>query len=635
LPYLFPLSYTLTIGITLFGQSVLLLPIFLLGVSNIYPLYNATTIFSYLAAGYFAYLFFKELQDNEMVSIISGGLYMLLPFRVYNIAHLNLLFNFPIPLCFLFLLRYLKNNHKKELVCFNIFLLSQFLFDLSLGFYLSISLAFFILIYLLIKQPLNWRALLGLPISLLPTIAIILLVPLPFLQKDVSLSPSDSSFNPAQYLPALSFCANKSSLFYLLNRSWNPLLPLFPGFSVVFFYVFAFSFYVSKLRDKILLAVIVGAYAIPSLIAFVLTRRQAFDRIDSLLEICLMAFFGSLAHLIFSIRKKIPWPLKLISSLLLIIVFISFYPFPKIFDLFNALAKVFPFLYRSRGLRTDYILPLLIIGLFAFGLKAFLEKKRDKKIYPLIIVLVLLLEHFRWPVIMAKLPELDVEAKRIYRMTDSYPDHFGILELPFLAPFSINTFCLLTRYHNKHTYHGYYLKYVDPLHLRREKELRVNNRFRGLANPDLIKKLKDNGLYLIIIHGSFLPYVSKGDLPAIWQKIRENVLAGQELGLIKKIKEQRTSILIVLDDGRNGQEIIYPIPYFALLSKRQIQFKLKADQPIRGHVFLNDHLIAVKEYPAGEHAISFDIRTAPKQTQINRLRVVSNHSVTIGDLHIK
>lgn len=72
LPYLFPLSYTLTIGITLFGQSVLLLPIFLLGVSNIYPLYNATTIFSYLAAGYFAYLFFKELQDNEMVSIIRG-----------------------------------------------------------------------------------------------------------------------------------------------------------------------------------------------------------------------------------------------------------------------------------------------------------------------------------------------------------------------------------------------------------------------------------------------------------------------------------------------------------------------------------------------------------------------------------
>lgn len=634
LPFLFPLSYTLTIGVALFGQSVLLLPIFLLGIPNIYPLYNGITIFSYLAAGYCAYLFFKELQDNETVSIISAGLYILLPFRVYNIAHLNMLFNFPAPLCFFFLLKYLKNNQKKDLIYFNVFWLSQFLFDLSLGFYLSISLAFFWLIYVLIQRPVRLRGMGWLFSSLLPTMAVIILIHAPFLQKDISLSPSDPSFNPAQYLPSLSFYANKSTLLYLLKKLWDPPLPLFPGFSVVFFYIYAFSSYVSNLRDKILLAVMVGAYVIPGLIAVVFFRKEAYDRIDSLLEICLLVFFGSLASLVFLARKKIPWPLKLVSFLLLIIIFISFQPFPKIFDLFNALAKFFPFLHRSRGLRTFYILPLLIIGLFAFGLKAFLEKKRDKKIYLWAIVLILLLEHFRWPVAMAKLPELNVDAKKIYKMVDPYPPHFGILELPFL-PASSNTYSLMTQFHNKHTYHGYYLIYSDPLGLNDEKELRVESELTGLVNPDLIKKLKDNGLYLIIINGSFIRHVYDGDLPAIWRKIRQNILRGQQLGLFKEIKEQPTSFLIILDDGQHGQDINYQIPYFALVGRKAIHFKLQTTQPTQSHIYFNGRLIAVKDYPIGEHETLLDFQTAPKQNQINRIQISNDHPVTVNNLEIK
>lgn len=634
LPILFPLSYTLTIGTTLFGQSVLLLPVFLLGISNVYPVYNAVTIFSYVAAGYGAYLFFKELQDSEAVSIISASLYMLLPFRVYNIPHLNMMFNFPIPLCFFFLLRYLKNSRKKDLVYFNVFLLSQYLFDLSLGFFLSISLAFFVLVYVLTMRPTNGRTLLGLFVSLLPTIGIVLLVHLPFLQKGVSLSPSGSSFNPGQYSSALSFYSNKSTLLYLLNRTWDPPLPLFAGFSVAFFYIFAFSSFVSKLRDRILLAVMVGAYAVPSLLAFVFSYTQAYGRIEAPLEWGLLVFFVSLAVLLISARKKISRPLKLVSVLLLVLIFISFDPFPRIFDLFNALAKFLPFLHRSRGVRTYYIVPLLTIGLFAFGLKAFLEKKRDKKVYLWAVVLVLLLEHFRWPVMMAKLPALRTPARSIYRMMDSYPDFFGILELPFL-PIPSNAYSLLTRYHKQHTYHGYSGIYADTLDLAGEKELRVNNRFRGLRNPGLIEKFKDNGLYLILIHRVFLPAGDKVDPSALWQGIRKNALAGQELGLVKEIKEQDSALLIVLDDERKGPEITYPIPYFALVGRTQLQFKLQTSQRTQAQFFFNDHLIAVEEYPAGKQVIVLDIQTAPKQTQINRLRVVSDHPVSVRDLRMR
>ena len=309
LPFLFPLSYTLTIGFTLFGQSLLLLPIFLLGTPNIYALYNAITIFSYLAAGYCAYLFFKELLDDETVSIISAGLYMLLPFRVYNIPHLNMLFNFPAPLCFYFLLRYSKNNRNRDLIFFNVFLLSQFLFDLSLAFYLSVSLAFFWMIYVLIQRPVRFRGTGRLILSLLATMAVIVLIHAPFLQKEVSLSPSEPRFDPGQYLPSLSFYANKSTLLFLLNKLWDPL-PLFPGFSVVFFYFYAFSSYAANLRDRILLAVMAGAYMIPGLVAVVFFRKAAFGQINSLLEICLLVFFGSLAFLVFFSQEKDPLALE-------------------------------------------------------------------------------------------------------------------------------------------------------------------------------------------------------------------------------------------------------------------------------------------------------------------------------------
>lgn len=633
LPFLFPLSYTLTIGFTLFGQSVLLLPVFLLGIPNIYPLYNAITIFSYLAAGYCAYLFFRELQDDETVSIISACLYILLPFRVLNITHLNLLFNFPIPLCFLFLLKYLKNNRKKDLILLNVCLLSQFLFDLSLGFYLSISLVFFVLIHVLITRPLNRRGLSWLFVSLLPTMAVILLVHLPFLQKDISLSPSDPSFNPRQYIPALSFYANRSYLLLFLDRIWDTL-PLFPGFSVVFFYLFAFSSFVSNIWEKILLAVMVGSYVIPGVIAVVFFRKQDFARVDSITEIGLMLLFFSLAILVFLARKKIPLNLKLASLLLLSLLFISFNPFPKIFDFFNAVAKFFPFLHRSRGLRVLYILPLLMIGIFSIGLKIFLEKKRTKKIFLWAIVLILLLERFRWPVIMAKLPELNSNAQKIYEMVEPYPDHYGILELPFL-PAPSNTYTFMTRFHNKHTYHGYYLNYSDPLNLEGEGELRVESELIGLKNPDLIKKLKENSLYLIMINGSFIPYVYDRDLSAVWRKIRQSLQDGQKMGFFKEIKEEINSILIVLDDGQHGQDIKYQIPYFALVGRKNVQFKLRADQPTRSSVYFNGRLIAVEDYPEGEHETSLDFRSAPKQNQINQIQLLSSHPVAVYDWLIK
>jgi hypothetical protein len=338
--------------------------------------------------------------------------------------------------------------------------------------------------------------------------------------------------------------------------------------------------------------------------------------------------------LVFSLRKKIPLPLKMVSLFLLTIIFSTFNPFPKVFDFFNALAKIFPFLHRSRGLRTSYILPLAIIGIFAFGLNVFLEKKQGKKIYLWIIVSVLLLEHFRWPVAMAKLPAPNFAAKEIYKMVDPYPLHFGILELPFV-PTSSNMYFFFTQYHNKHTYHGHYLGYDDPLKLDNEEALRLESELIGLKNPDLLKKLKANGIYLIVISGSFIRYVYDGDLPRIWRKIRQNIKKGQEMGLFKEVKEKLYSILIVLDDSQTGPDITYSIPYFALVGRTTIQFNIRTTQPTRSRIYFNERLIAAKDNPTGEHQISLALSAAPIQNQINRIRILNDQPMTIYDLLIK
>ena len=146
LPILFPLSHTLTAGVNLFGQTLLVLPFYLVHLQNVYIIYNLLTFFAYIAAGYCSYRFVREWISERWIAWMAGALYILMPFRVHNIPHLNLMFSFPIPLTLLFFSRFLKKGRLKDLVFFFFSLLSQFLFDLSLGIFLGIALAVFFLI---------------------------------------------------------------------------------------------------------------------------------------------------------------------------------------------------------------------------------------------------------------------------------------------------------------------------------------------------------------------------------------------------------------------------------------------------------------------------------------------------------
>jgi hypothetical protein len=630
LPFLFPLSHTLTIGFTLFGQSLLLSPFFFFSEPNFYALYNGITVFSYLAAGIGAYLFFRELQDNRAVSLVAACLYIVLPFRVYNIPHLSMMFNFPIPFAFFFLLRYLKHDRKRDLVGLNCVLFFQFLSELSLGFFLSVALAFFVLFYVLLSRPVRLRSMLWLSLSLLPNLAAVVLIHAPFLNKALSLSPSAPVFDATQYHPALSFFVNKSSLLLLIGRSWDPW-PLFPGFSVACFFYFAFSSYIASWRDRILLALAVAAYVVPAAIAIVFFRQMSGPAIAAIAEIGIVLFCFLLGLLLLSLRKKSPLWLTLMSLLLLAVAFITFEPFPRLFDFFNALARFFPFLNRSRGLRTLYILPLAILGVFSLGLNAYLARKQNGKKRLWLIVLVLFLEHVRWPVAMARLPEASPEGRKIYRALSAYPDHFGVLELPFVLAHG-NTYPLFTRYHDKHTYHGHYLKYDDPLDLKSDVSLQAARGYPGLQSRATLENLKACGIYLIVIDSIGSGHAGAGRNRLSRRRIKQNIQAGMAAGLIKEVRNEGDCVLLVIDDGRFGRDITYPMPFFALTGKATIRFRLRADGPTRSRIYFNGILLHARDCPGGEHEETLAISALPLQHQINRLRIVSDRPLRIEDV---
>ena len=183
---------------------------------------------------------------------------------------------------------------------------------------------------------------------------------------------------------------------------------------------------------------------------------------------------------------------------------------------------------------------------------------------------------------------------------------------------------LFTRYHNKHTYHGHYLTYDDPLALADEESLREENEFAGLKDPALLNRLKANGLYLIVVNRS------EQD-PSAWRKTRNHIKNGLELGLYKDVKEERYSILIVLDDSQTGRDITCPIPYFALADKTAIQFKIAARQPGRSRIYFNGGLIAAKDFPEGNHPVSLALHSLAKQKQVNYIRIVNDQPVTVYD----
>jgi len=636
LPILFPFSYTLTAGINLFGQTLLVLPFYLVHIRNVYLIYNVLTFFSYIAAGYCAYKFVYEWVPERWIAWIAGALYILLPFRVHNIPHLNLMFSFPIPLTLLFFSRFLKNRRANDLLFFFLSLFSQFLFDLSLGLFLGIALGIFFLVQQILFGLLPRRSWILLIAASVLFVLSVTLIFLPYLSQKTSFSTVDEikSISTGSFSTSLSFYSNWSYLLFFFNRIFWSQSPRCPGISLFIFFLLAFAPYLAnRLQKTIALAcsffLIVPALAVP--VIYMGLPMKILDRVCSW---TLMLFFLSLSLLLILIRKKIPRELNLLTITWMILQFYSSQISLPFLNMFQGLARLFPVLMRSRGIRSEYILLLLFFAVSAYGFSYFFRRFREKKLVLALVILLVFVERVRWPVFPEKLEDDRPIYKTLYQTLAPYPDHFGLLELPFY-PQSSNHYPLFTIYHDKHTYHGHIFYLSDYYNLNNSPQLQAESRFSGLSDPQFTQMLKAKGIRLILLFKNKI-YMEPDEGQKTWIGLQEQIRKGDNKGLFEKVEKTNYGTLLVLSEREQGGKIRYFLPYYSLIGKKNLVCTLNANrEPVADFLF-NEKPVKHQRLQAGSKSnIVINLQNLPLALQFNYLEIRSGSSLELLKVRVE
>ncbi|MCK7521426.1 MAG: hypothetical protein MZV64_28935 [Ignavibacteriales bacterium] len=181
-------------------------------------------------------------------------------------------------------------------------------------------------------------------------------------------------------------------------------------------------------------------------------------------------------------------------SLLLAVGFVSFQPFPRIFDLFDALARALPFLHRSRGCARLYPAAGTSSACSPSGSRPISKRGvGGRPIYgdrgdPAAGALALA---------RAVANAEPGPAWRRHRLRP-FPSHFGILDS--FVPTSSNMYPVLAL-HDKAPAPGAPDLRRPAAAGGRGALAPTANGLIGLTNPEILAKLKANGLALVIISG--------------------------------------------------------------------------------------------------------------------------------------
>jgi len=632
LPIVFPYSFVMTAGVNLFGQTLLLAPLYLLGSRNPYLWHNLLTLFAYIAAGYAAYLFIREFSGRRWIAVTAAALYMLLPARVHNVPQLNLLFSFPIPLAFLFLHRYLGRERRRDLLYLSLSILLQFLFDLSLGLFLVIALAIFFAVRLALQPCHKFYFYLKLAAAGALTIIVLAVVFSPYLRKDISFSylPEIETIDRNAFQSSLSFYSNWNYALLFLERILWSAIPYYPGFAAAALFLLAFWPALAGLGQKILFALVSFFLLAPALVFILLCRSLNPAALGRLANVAFACFLAGFTLLLVWLNPRLAAAQKMLAWTWLIVLFFSSQISLAVGNLFSWLSHLFPFLLRSRGIRTQYIILLLFYAVAAIGFRQLWERKRPGHVILALLALLLLAERVRWPVSMERLEDDRPAYSEFYEKTVSLPSQLGLLELPFHKE-NINYYTYYTRFHRHHTSHGHITYLLDPLHLQQAPGWDKKSGFAALADPAAVAALRDNGFGAIMLFRDKISSELPGDRQ-IWRTALNNIDRGQALGLYTKVDQSGPGMVLFISGRQTGRRIDRSLPYFAVAGNG-LRFTLQAAAPAKVSVYFNDRQALVLALPAGEkREIRLSLNTLTLTKGQNLLRIGSDQDVTFDDL---
>ncbi|MCX6555843.1 MAG: hypothetical protein NTW95_00180 [Candidatus Aminicenantes bacterium] len=578
----------------------------------------------------------REWVPERWIAWIAGALYILLPFRVHNIPQLNLLFSFPIPLTLLFFSRFLKNNRTNDLFFFFFSLFFQFLFDLSLGLFLGIALGIFFLIRQILFGLLPRRSWLLLIAASLLFVISVALVFLPYLSPKTSFSSVDEveSISVNSFSTPLSFYSNWSYVLLFFKRIFWNQSPRCPGISLFIFFLLAFVPYLANRLQKTIALICSVFLIVPALALPIVYNQLSFVILDRICSWTLLLFILSLSLLLILIRKKIPKELLMLTSTWMVLQFYSSQISLPFFNLFQGLARLFPALLRSRGIRTEYILLLLFFTISAFGFSYFFKHFKEKKIILALVLLLVFAERIRWPVHPERLDDDRPLYRKFYQPLALYPDHFGLLELPFY-PQNSNHYPLFTPYHDKHTYHGHIFYLRDYYELNDAPQLQAQTGFSGLGDPQFIQMLKTKGIRLILLFKNKI-CIDPNQGQKNWYALQNQIRKGESQGLFEKVEKTPNGILLVLSEREQGAKILYFLPYYSLRGKKNLVCTFNANRETAVEFLFNEKPVSNQRLrPESQNNIVINLQNLPLAWQFNYLEIDSGPSLELLKVRIE
>lgn len=616
-PIYFPCSFTLTAGVNFIGQSVLLLPFYLMGIKNVYFLYNLLLFVSLVLGGTAVYFFIKEFVDHKIIQLAGGAVYILLPLKQINYPHPHLLFFFFSIFAILFIIRYVRSFRRIDALLFYLFLFLQALFSITLFFLTSILSAVLFLVFIIIKREIKLKVLLELSIGLILLGVFIFFIFSPYITNPLNISYGKTEFSSRALLRSWDFYSTWFPLTFKFLRGRST--PLFLGFAASFL-IFCYFYSKTKvIHEKIFSFLLFIFLTIPVLLTFY--RGTSLKNLREVVDLLFVFFIIMFLINVMMIWRRVALEEKFVLTSL---VFVFLTCFRSLFEyiplktnFFYVLSLIIPRLTRLRGFKFKYYFIVFWIALIFLGFKALIKNKKETKIKTVVVsllVFLLLFENFPPPLETGRLKEHNTAEKALYGRVEKYPVHFGILELPHFRGFGDNKiFSLYTIYHNKHIYNGYYgIGVFDPLKIfKRQYFYPTQNIPDDINNKSILDYLKDNGIRIVIFHKSLMIFGAlKREKQAemvrkaneLWIDIVEGFRKARNNGLLSELDILDNGIIAVISEEKKGTTFNNKFTYYYLKSKKYILIRMKriSEQPVEISVKLNGNIVfndkMVKKY---------------------------------------
>ncbi len=201
-PLFHPERNTLTYTDHHLGEAVLVTPVTWFTDNTAVP-YNVIVLFTCVASAWAMYRLARVLGAGRDGAFIAGLLFAFSPYRYCNMANLNLLHTYFIPLGITFALRYARTRRTRHLVWTGLTLAALSYFSWYYTFYLATALAL-VAVHALVMRRLRWRDLVSPPWLATAALTGILVAPgvLPYLHERAHTPGFERTLGMASYWSA-------------------------------------------------------------------------------------------------------------------------------------------------------------------------------------------------------------------------------------------------------------------------------------------------------------------------------------------------------------------------------------------------------------------------------------------------